>query len=202
MQIQDRLDALKSELRISSSGDEVRIDMLSRRETLPDAMALLAQLLRNPAFPPAALEELKRQIASEIDAQRDDPEALVSNALARRGDPYPRGDVRHARSFDERLQDSMAVTVERMKEFHARFYGANQARFAAVGDFDVDALRRALTSRLRRLDRSGADRARAAPGVHRAPRAARSCARRTSRTPRSACKCTCRCRTTKPCTRR
>ena len=146
VQIQDRLDALKSELRISSSGDEVRVDMLSRRETLPDAVALLAQLLRNPAFPPTALEELKRQIASEIDAQRDDPEAIVSNALARRGDPYPRGDVRHARSFDERQQDSMAVTVERMKEFHARFYGANQARFAAVGDFDVDALRRALAA--------------------------------------------------------
>jgi zinc protease len=92
------------------------------------------------------LEELKRQIASEIDAQRDDPEAIVSNALARHGDPYPRGDVRHARSFDERLQDSMAVSVDRLKEFHARFYGANQARFAAVGDFDVDALRRALAA--------------------------------------------------------
>ncbi|HEX6722464.1 MAG TPA: insulinase family protein, partial [Burkholderiaceae bacterium] len=146
VQIQDRLDALKSELRISSSGDEVRIDMLSRRETLPDAVALMAQLLRNPAFPPAALEELKRQAAAEIEAQRDDPEAIASNALARRGDPYPRGDVRHARSFDERLQDSMAVSVERLKEFHARFYGANLARFAAVGDFDPDALRRALSA--------------------------------------------------------
>jgi zinc protease len=146
VQIQDRLDALKSELRISSGGDEVRIDMQSRRDTVADALALLAQLLRHPAFPPAALEELKRQTASEIESQRDDPEAIVSNALARRGDPYPRGDVRHARSFDERLQDSMAVTVERMKEFHARFYGANQARFAAVGDFDADALRRALTA--------------------------------------------------------
>jgi len=146
VQIQDRLDALKSELSISSSGDEVRISMQSRRDTVADAVLLLAQLLRNPAFPPAALEELKRQTASEIDAQRDDPEAIVSNTLARRGDPYPRGDVRHARSFDERLQDSTAVTVERMKEFHARFYGANQTRFAAVGDFDADVLRRALTA--------------------------------------------------------
>jgi zinc protease len=146
VQIQDRLDALKSELRISSAGDEVRIDMQSRRDTVADAVALLAQLLRNPAFPPQALDELKRQVASQIEAQRDDPEAIVANTLARRGDPYPRGDVRHARSFDERLQDSMAVTLERMKEFHARFYGANQARFAAVGDFDPEALRRALNA--------------------------------------------------------
>ena len=54
--------------------------------------------------------------------------------------------MRHARSFDERLEDSQAVTLERVKDFHARFYGASQARFAAVGDFDAEAVRRALTA--------------------------------------------------------
>ena len=75
--------------------------MQSHRDTVGDAMTLLAQLLRKPAFPRAALDELKRQMAADIQAQRDDPQAIVSNSLARRGDPYPRGDVRHARSFDE-----------------------------------------------------------------------------------------------------
>jgi zinc protease len=144
VQIQDRLDALKSELQVSSGGDEVKVSMLSHRDTVADAVALLAQLLRSPAFPASALDELKRQVAAEIQSQRDDPQAIVANALARRGDPYPRGDVRHARSFDERLEDSQAVTLERLKDFHARFYGASQARFAAVGDFDAEALRRAL----------------------------------------------------------
>jgi zinc protease len=146
VQIQDRLDALKSELQVASNGDEVKVSMLSHRDTVADAVALLAQLLRSPAFPAAALDELKRQAAAEIQAQRDDPQAIVSNALARRGDPYPRGDVRHARSFDERLEDSQAVTLAQLKEFHARFYGASQARFAAVGDFDAEALRRALAA--------------------------------------------------------
>jgi zinc protease len=146
VQIQDRLDALKSELQIASNGDEVKVTMLSHRDTVADAIALLAQLLRAPAFPASALDELKRQIAADIQAQRDDPQAIVGNALARRGDPYPRGDVRHARSFDERLEDSQAVTLEKMKDFHARFYGASQGRFAAVGDFDADAVRRALAA--------------------------------------------------------
>lgn len=146
VQIQDRLDALKSELQIGSSGDEVSITLRSQRDTVVDAIGLLARLLRAPAFPAAALEELKRQTAAEIQAQRDDPQAIVSNALARRGDPYPRGDVRHARSFDERLEDSQAVTIEKVKDFHARFYGASQGRFAAVGDFDAEALRRALAA--------------------------------------------------------
>ncbi|HEY6512564.1 MAG TPA: pitrilysin family protein [Burkholderiaceae bacterium] len=146
VQIQDRLDALKSELQIGSSGDEVRVVMRSQRETVGDAIALLAQLLRTPAFPAASLDELKRQTVSEIQAQRDDPQAIVANGLARRGDPYPRGDVRHARSFDERLEDSQAVTLQQLKDFHARFYGAAQARFAAVGDFDAESVRRALSS--------------------------------------------------------
>jgi zinc protease len=146
VQVQDKLDALKSELQISSGGDEVRVNMLSHRDTVTDAVALLAQLLRAPNFPASALDELKRQTAADIQAQRDDPQAIVQNALARRGDPNPRGDVRHARSFDERLEDSQAVTVERLQEFHARFYGAGQARFAAVGDFDAEALRRTLAA--------------------------------------------------------
>jgi len=146
VQIQDRLDALKSELQIGSSGDEVNITMRSRRDTVTDAIALLAHLLRAPEFPAAALDELQRLTAADIQAQRDDPQAIVSNALARRGDPYPRGDVRHARSFDERLEDSQAVTIDKVKDFHARFYGASQGRFAAVGDFDADAVRRALAA--------------------------------------------------------
>jgi len=146
VQIQDRLDALKSELQIGSSGDEVTIALLSHRDTVGDAVKLLAQLLRQPGFPAAALDELKRQTAAGIQAQRDDPEAIVVNTLARRGNPYPRGDVRHARSFDERLEDSQSVTIEKIKAFHARFYGAGQARLAAVGDFDAEALRRALAA--------------------------------------------------------
>jgi zinc protease len=143
-QVQDRLDALKSELSISGQGDRVSVSLLTHRDTVIDAVALLSQLLRRPAFPAPTLDELQRQIAAQVQAQRDDPEAIVENALARRGDPYPPGDVRHARSFDELLANAKAVTLEQVKAFHGRFYGANMAVFAAVGDFDDQALQRAL----------------------------------------------------------
>jgi len=145
-QIQDRLDALKAELSISATGDQVSVSMLARRDTIGDAIALLAQLLREPTFPEAALDELKRQTLAAVEAQRDDPDAIVENALARRGDPYPREDVRRARSFDELLEDAKAVTVDQVKAFHTRFYGAAHAQFAAVGDFDPDTVQRALTA--------------------------------------------------------
>jgi zinc protease len=145
-QIQDRLDELKAELSVSATGDRVGISMLARRDTIVDAIALLAHLLREPVFPEPALDELKRQTLAAIESQRDDPEAIVENTLARRGDPYPRADVRHARSFDEQLEDARAVTVEQVRSFHARFYGAGSAQFAAVGDFDAESVERALAA--------------------------------------------------------
>jgi zinc protease len=69
---------------------------------------------------------------------------VAGNALARLGNPYPRGDVRHARSFDEQVQDLNALTLEQVRSFHARFYGARLAQFGAAGDIDLPALQRAL----------------------------------------------------------
>ena len=107
-------------------------------------IALVGDILRNASFPAADLEELRQQTLSAIEAQRTEPDALVSTALARHGDPYPRGDVRHARSFDERAQDAKAVTIEQVRAFHKRFYGAGHAQFGASGDMDAEAVKAAL----------------------------------------------------------
>jgi zinc protease len=56
--------------------------------------------------------------------------------------------VRHARTFDEIEADVKAVTLEQVREFHQRFYGAGKAQFAAVGDMDPAAVRAALDKAL------------------------------------------------------
>lgn len=145
-QVQDRLDALRTELRIALSPQEpgaLTVTLQSRREQLPAAIELVGQLLRRPAFDAAVLEELKRRAAAAIEAQRQEPEAILDDALARHGNPYPRGDIRHARSFDERLQDLRAVTPEALRALHGRIVGASRVELAAVGDFDVAALQAA-----------------------------------------------------------
>jgi zinc protease len=71
---------------------------------------LVGRLLREPAFPAEPLEEARRQWLTGIERQRKEPDALISNMLARHGNPYPRGDLRHAQSFDELEQDVKAVT--------------------------------------------------------------------------------------------
>mgnify|MGYP003575438479 CR=1 FL=1 len=143
-QVQDRLDALKAEVGIGGAGGTVTVGIQTRREHLADVVLLVADLLRHPAFPADALDELQRQTLAAVEQNRREPAALASNTIARHGNPYPRGDVRYARTFDEIEQDVKALTVDRLKAFHQRFYGLGRAEMGVAGDVDVPALKAAL----------------------------------------------------------
>ncbi len=147
-QVQDRLDALHTEMSIGGGAGFVSVSLSSRRGQLAEAIALVGDLLRHPSLPADALEEVRRQSLSAIEQQRKEPQAVVANALARLGNPYPRGDVRYARTFDEIVHDVGSVTLEQVREHHRRFYGASSGEFAAVGDMDVAAVRQALQAAL------------------------------------------------------
>ena len=147
-QVQDKLDALKTELSATASPGRVTITLHSRRELLPAAIELVGDLLRNPSFPPETLDEFKRSMHTAIEQQRKEPGALARNTLDRLGNSYARGDVRYKPSFDELADDYRALTLERVRDFHARFYGAGSGEFAAVGDLDAAKVRAALQTAL------------------------------------------------------
>ncbi|MBX3618403.1 MAG: insulinase family protein [Rhizobacter sp.] len=147
-QIQDRLDALKTEMHIGGGAGSVTVSLSSRRDTLPEAIALVGDLLRHPVFPADALDELKRQALADIEQQRKEPEAVAENAVSRAMSAYPRGDVRYVSTFEEMVSDIQAVSVEQLKAFHQRFYSAARAEFGAAGDMDAMAVRTALDKAL------------------------------------------------------
>ncbi len=146
--IADAFDKLQAELSFSGSGETVNVRITTRRERLPAVIELVGKLLREPAFESGPLEESRRQWLASVERQRKEPESVISNRIARHGNPYPRGDLRHAQSFDETEADIKAVTLEQVKDFHRRFYSAAHGEFAAVGDMDAAAVRKALDSAL------------------------------------------------------
>ncbi|RQO56979.1 insulinase family protein [Paucibacter sp. KBW04] len=149
--LRDRMDALKIELQISASAERLNLAWSTRRPHAEAALALIAQMLRQPRFSADSLEEVRAQALGQLQAQRDDPEALAGNALNLvfdGGAAWPRGDARHARSFAEMEADLRAVTLAQVQDFQRRFYGAAQAQFAAVGDFDAPSLRQAAAQAL------------------------------------------------------
>jgi zinc protease len=143
-QVQDRLDQLKTDMSITAGDGTVSVRLTSRRDTLPEAIALVGDVLRNPSFPADALDELKRQVLADIEEQRKEPEALAENAVSRAMNPYPRGDARYVSTFDEMVGDINSVTIDQLKAFHKRFYSAARGEFGAAGDMDPAAVRTAL----------------------------------------------------------
>ncbi len=143
-QVADTFDRLQAEVSFSGSGQTLAVSITTKRDRLPAVIDLVGRLLRDPAYAPEPLDEARRQWLASIERQRKEPDAVIANVLARHGNPYPRGDLRHARSFDEMEQDVKAVTPEQLRAFHRRFVSAASGEFAAVGDLDTAAVQRAL----------------------------------------------------------
>ena len=147
-QIADRFDQLQAQVAFSASGETVFVDITTKRDRLPAVIELAGKLLREPALETGPLEETRQQALAQIESQRKEPDALVSNRLARHGNPYPLGDPRYVATFDEAEAAWKAVTLDQVKAFHRRFFSAQKGEFAAVGDMDAAAVKKALEAAL------------------------------------------------------
>ena len=140
-QIQDETDRLKARIEVGGGATEVTASIEATKETLPDALRLLADILRNPSFPEAELAQLKQEQLLELEAQKTEPFAKAFTAMQRHVNPYPPEDVRYVATPEEAIARVQAVTIEQVKQFHRDFYGASAAQMAIVGDIDPGAVR-------------------------------------------------------------
>jgi zinc protease len=110
----------------------------AKRSTLPEALALLGEILREPAFPAAEFDNLKRRSRAASEMMRTEPAALASNRLARALAPYSPSDVRYVPTPQETEQRLAAVTLDQVIGLYQRQLGATVGELAIVGDFDPD----------------------------------------------------------------
>jgi zinc protease len=144
-QLQDKLDALQAEVSFAAAAGQLNVSLSTRREHLPALLTLVGDMLRHPALPVDGLEEVRQQALASLAEQSKEPEAVLSEAISRHGNPYPAGDVRYASTFAETEADWKAVKIERVREFQASFVSAAHAQIGIVGDQDVSAVKQALT---------------------------------------------------------
>ena len=109
------------------------------RENLPAALALQAHVLQEANFPENELAQVRKQYLTNIEAQRNEPQAQASNAMSLHLNRYPKGDVRGAETVDESIAGINAVTLDDIKAFHKQFFSAAHGQMALVGDFDSEA---------------------------------------------------------------
>lgn len=147
-EFEDTLDKLRAKLNVSGGATSAAVSGQTFRAQLPDTLRLMAEMLRQPAFPTDELVKEQRDQIRALDAARTEPQEVAVRALRRHGNPYPEGDPRYAPTLDQKVAGIKAVTAEDLKRFHTQFYGANNAEIAIVGDFDADAVRSLLAELL------------------------------------------------------
>ena len=106
------------------------------RENLPDALRLLAHVIRAANFPANEYEQLQRQIVTGLQAQLDNPETISRDALSSHFNTYPTGDPRAYIPLRVRIEAVPKTSLEAARRFHADFYGTARGEVAVVGDFD------------------------------------------------------------------
>lgn len=137
-QIQDELARLQSQLSVGGGAGAAVANIQSTRANLPQVLALAFEVLREPAFPEGELETLRSQLIAGLESSRSDPQAITQRAFARHfAQNYGPDDVRYSPSVEEQLEFATSVTLEQLREFHSRFFGASNAEVAVVGDFDA-----------------------------------------------------------------
>jgi zinc protease len=108
------------------------------RASLPEALAIVAEMLREPSFPESEFEQVKRQALTSIDTQRADPQSLASLTIARHLNPYPPQHWHYTPTLEERAERLKAVTLADARRCHGELVGASHSDLVVVGDFDPD----------------------------------------------------------------
>jgi zinc protease len=110
----------------------------AKRETLPKALELLGEILREPAFPAEEFETSKIRMLSMIEAGVTEPGTLARTKLSRVLSPYTKDDVQYVPTIEESLERTREVTLDQVRAIYESQVGGSHAELGVVGDFDPE----------------------------------------------------------------
>ncbi|CDG84373.1 M16 family metallopeptidase [Janthinobacterium agaricidamnosum] len=140
-EIKDRFDQLNMQVAVNGNAEGVSATLTGKRENLAKALDLLGQVLRKPAYAESEFLEAQRERVGRAEQDMPEPQPLALNAFQRLIDANPQGHVRYVGTLPEQLAQLKSASLDDIKAFHAQYYGASDATFSAVGDFDPAALK-------------------------------------------------------------
>jgi zinc protease len=120
----------------------------AKRDTLPQALELLREILREPAFPAEEFETSKLRTASMLSSGRTEPASLARNKLSRALSPYSNDDVRYVPTLEETIERNQLVTLDQIKSLYETQIGGSHAELGVVGDFDPESTLRLVKEML------------------------------------------------------
>ena len=136
-QIQDRLDALQASVNASGGPGSLTFTVNAKRDTLPAAMDLLGEVLKDATLPAGELELLKQSRLAQIEAGKSEPGVLAPTAVQRALSNYPDPeDPRYIATPEEEAAMISAVAPADVSAIYNDLLTDSVGELAVVGAFD------------------------------------------------------------------
>ena len=133
-QIANSIDSIGGAMGVGAGSDHSSINAVVMKDSLNFALDLVSEVTRQPAFAPEEIERQRQQSLSGMRVSYDDPEFLaniVFDRLVYGFHPYGRPQA----GTPETLA---SITRDDLVAFHRKWFGANNAILAIVGDVTAE----------------------------------------------------------------
>jgi len=126
-------------LNVGAGAEQATVGISVLSEHAVGAVELVADVLRNPAFPASELPRVLANFQRSLAVARSDPQSLADEALAR----LSYGNHPFGRAFP-RPEQLAGYDIAAVGAFHARNFGARRTHVYVAGRYDREAIESAL----------------------------------------------------------
>jgi zinc protease len=136
LELSDAVDHLGADLSAGAGWEQTLVGLNVPSQRLADALPILADVVRRPAFPAEELERVRKELLTDLLQWRDEPRALIRVAFARAlyGE-HPYGRVTEGSEGSVR-----AITRADLQGFHASYFEPGNVTLVAAGDVTAQVL--------------------------------------------------------------
>ncbi|MDQ8159721.1 MAG: pitrilysin family protein [Gemmatimonadota bacterium] len=135
LELTSRLEMLGTTLDTGADWDSAIVQITALSSRIDDAVAVLSEVLRHPAFPESELERMRGERLADLAQLRAEPRGLSDVFFSRL--LYQKAS-RFARLAGGDEASIMRLTRERVEAYHAEFYRPDATALMIVGDIDVE----------------------------------------------------------------
>lgn len=133
LQISDETEQLGATIACFSGLDTATVRLNALKARLEPSLALWADIVMNPAFPPEEIERRRQQVLGQILQEKTDPVGMGIRILPALvyGSDHPYGQPLTGTGTEESVK---AITREDLVSFHGAWFKPNNATLVIVGD--------------------------------------------------------------------
>ena len=132
-QISDELNKIKTNINFFDNAGNLYVQISTDKKNEEAALNLLTDLLKHPKFDQSEFDKLVVQRKASYEANKQDPQTIGFERLAKLTSNYPKGHPLYAASTEEKIEDLSKITLDDLKKYYEEFYGANNSLSVFLG---------------------------------------------------------------------